>query len=112
VARVDCAAHADVETDQTCAECDKAICDACAVYEIDGAPACEACGRREDARSRAVGSALLAFIGAGYLAALALAILVFRPRPFVGGLAAIVAIALGRALHIAVRPRAVTRVDA
>lgn len=104
-----CAAHPEVETDRTCADCGKAICETCAVFVIDGRPACEACGRLEAEKSRAVGSALLGFIGAAYLATLAIAILLFKPRPFVGGLAAVVAIAVGRALQIWLRPRAVTR---
>ncbi len=105
-----CAVHADVETERTCADCGKAICDACAVFEIDGRAACEACGKREDDKSREIGTALLGFIGVGYLATLAVCVLLFKPRPFVGGLAAVVAIAVGRALQIWLRPRAVRRV--
>jgi len=52
---------------------------------------------------------MLAFVGVGYLATLAIGILVFRARPFVGGLAAVVAIALGRVLQLFVRPRIVIR---
>lgn len=105
-----CAVHSEVETDRKCADCGKAICDACAAFEIDGRAACEACGRLEDEKSRAVGSALLAFIGVGYLATLAICVMLFKPRPFVGGLAAVVAIAVGRALQVVLRPRAVSRV--
>lgn len=110
VALVQCAVHDDVETERKCADCGKPICDACAVFEIDGQAACGACGRVADERSRAVGSALLAFIGASYLATLAVCVLLFKPRPFVGGLAAVVAIAVGRALQVWLQPRAVTRV--
>jgi hypothetical protein len=57
----------------------------------------------EDERSRAWGSFLLAFVGMSYLATLAVSYAVFRGRPFVGGLAAVVAIACGRALQIFMR---------
>ncbi len=79
------------------------------MYDVDGSVACEACGAVEDDRSRTVGLALLAFVGVGYLATLAIGIAVFRARPFVGGLAAVVAIALGRVLQIYFRPPVVTR---
>ena len=45
----------------------------------------------------------------GYLATLALGVLAFRAKPFVGGIAAIVAIALGRALQMVLRPPDVKR---
>jgi hypothetical protein len=49
------------------------------------------------------------FVGVAYLATLAVAYLVFRARPFVGGLAAVVAITLGRALQIVLHIPNVTR---
>jgi hypothetical protein len=89
--------------------CKKSGCEHCLPYEVDGSEACETCGVAEDDRSRALGSALLAFVGAGYLATLALGYIFFRARPFVGGLAAVVAIALGRMLQVYLRPPIVTR---
>ncbi len=53
--------------------------------------------------------ALIAIIALGYLAMLAVAVLVFSPRPFVGGVAAVLALALGRALQIALTPPNVSR---
>lgn len=85
------------------------MCATCAVYEVDGAACCERCGRAEQDRSHALGSALVAFVGVGYLATLALGILVFHAKPFVGGIAAIVAIALGRGLQVFLRPAIVVR---
>lgn len=106
---LDCAAHPGTPATQTCVVCKKACCNRCASWDVDGRAACEACGAASDERSRALGSALLAFVAVGYLAALAIGYLVFRGRPFVGGLAAVVAIALGRALQIYLRPPIVTR---
>jgi hypothetical protein len=63
--------------------------------------------REED--SHALSSGLLAFVGVGYLATLAIGIVLFKARPFVGGLAAIVAIAFGRALQLVVKAPVVTR---
>lgn len=104
-----CAAHPDTPATSSCHVCQKACCERCLTYDVDGSAACEPCAAREDERSRALGSALLAFVGVGYLAALALGYVVFRARPFVGGLAAVVAIALGRALQLYVPLRSVTR---
>jgi hypothetical protein len=109
VAPVECAAHPEVTSKHACGSCELAICDACATYEIDGQVSCDACGRREDDKSRALGSTLLALVGVGYLATLALGVALFKPRPFVGGLAAVVSIALGRTLQMVMRPRAVQK---
>jgi hypothetical protein len=106
---LECAAHPGTPATQTCAACTKACCDHCASFDVDGKPACEACGAAADERSRALGSALLTFVGVGYLATLAIGYLLFRARPFVGGLAAVVAIALGRALQMYLRPQVVSR---
>jgi hypothetical protein len=108
-----CAAHPDVEARGPCAVCKKNLCDACATYELDGSPSpsscCEACGRTQEDDNNALSSGLLALVGVGYLATLAIGIVLFKPRPFVGGLAAIVAIALGRALQLLVKPTTVSR---
>jgi hypothetical protein len=87
----------------------KAACERCLVYDVDGSTACESCAALEDDKSRAIGSAMLAFVSAAYLATLAVGYLVFRARPFVGGLAAVIAIAVGRALQTYLRPPVVTR---
>jgi hypothetical protein len=81
-------------------------------YDVDGRPACAACGASANERSSTLGSAVLAFVGVGYLATLALGYVVFKARPFVGGIAAVVAIALGRVLQSLVRlPRVARRFD-
>lgn len=85
------------------------MCSPCAAYDVDGRACCEACGRDEEDRSRSIGSALLAFVGVGYLATLAICVVVFHARPFVGGVAAIAAIALGRVLQIVLKPPIVSR---
>ena len=105
--RVQCAEHPDVDTDRACSACNKPICDTCAVYEIDDRVACESCGREAYARSRATGLSLFAVIAVGYLATLAVCVVVFRPRPWVGGLAAVVSIAIGRVLQLVLRPSVV-----
>ncbi|MBX3205767.1 MAG: hypothetical protein KF764_11910 [Labilithrix sp.] len=106
---MECAAHPGTAAAGSCTVCTKASCDRCLAFDIDGRAACAACGPHEEDRSAALGSALLTFVGVGYLAALAIGYLVFRARPFVGGLAAVVAIALGRALQLYLRPPIVTR---
>jgi hypothetical protein len=106
---VECAVHPEAQSIATCAVCDKALCAKCAAYDVDGGTCCDACGRAEDDRGRALGSALLFFVGFGYLASLAVSYLVFKAQPFVGGIAAIAAIAVGRALQLWLRPPAVTR---
>jgi hypothetical protein len=87
------------------------MCDACAAWDVDGRVACEACGSAEGSRSRALGASLLAVTSAAYLATVALFVALGKPRPFVGGLAAVLAIVLGRSLRLVFRPRAVTRLD-
>lgn len=106
---MDCAAHPGTAGEASCARCSRALCDACAAYDVDGAACCEACGRDAEERSHAIGSSLVALVGVGYLATLALGVLVFHAKPFVGGLAAIVAIALGRALQVFLKPATVVR---
>lgn len=64
---------------------------------------CVACADLADERARSLGSLVFALVGVGYLAALAIGYVVFRGRPFVGGIAAVVALALGRALQITLR---------
>lgn len=104
-----CATHTETEARGACAVCFKNLCDACATYELDAALCCERCGRAKEDDRNALSSGLLALIGVGYLATLAIGIVVFKPRPFVGGLAAIVAIALGRALQMLVKGADVSR---
>ena len=104
-----CAVHPDLEARGPCEVCNKNLCDACASFDLDGRPCCERCGRIQEDDSHALSSGLLALVGVGYLATLALGIIIFKARPFVGGLAAIVAIALGRAMQLLVKTPAVTR---
>ena len=93
-----------------CAVCFKNLCDACATYELDGsAAAASAAAAPRRTRRNALSSGLLALVGVGYLATLAVGVVLFKARPFVGGLAAIVAIALGRALQLLVKAPVVTR---
>lgn len=66
----------------------------------DAAPSNDASLRGADERTlRAIGSALFAVVAASYLAFLAVGVLAFRGRPFVGGAAAVFAIALSRVLQ-------------
>lgn len=104
-----CAAHPDRASIGACATCAKELCDACATFAMDGDFGCEHCGRQREAEAAELSSGLLALVGVGYLATLAIGILLFRPQPFVGGLAAIVAIGLGRALQLLVQSPAVSR---
>ncbi|MDB4939438.1 MAG: hypothetical protein JWP87_6410 [Labilithrix sp.] len=112
-----CTAHPDIEARGPCAVCAKNLCDDCATYELESrgtassaaASCCEGCGRAQEEDASSLSSGLLALVGVGYLATLAVGIVVFKARPFVGGLAAIVAIALGRALSLFVKPITATR---
>jgi hypothetical protein len=106
---VECAVHAEAPSVGTCAICEKPMCSRCAAYDVDGRVCCETCGLAEEDRGRAVGTALLASVGVGYLATLALGLLVFHARAFIGGIAAIAAIGIGRILQTVLRPPAVTR---
>lgn len=101
--------HAGAPASERCEVCDRGACERCLVFDVDGRPACAACGASADERSRALGSALVGFVGVGYLATLAIGYLVLKARPVVGGLAAVVAIALGRALQMVLRPPVVVR---
>jgi hypothetical protein len=49
-------------------------------------------------RSRILGFGMIAVVALGYLAALALGVGLFQARPFIGGVATIVAIAISRGL--------------
>lgn len=99
-----CARHAEVEARGPCAVCFENLCDGCATYELEGAPCCERCGHDEQAQRDALSSGLLALVAVGYLATLAVGVVIFKARPFVGALAAIVAIGLGRAVQLAMKP--------
>ena len=109
LAAVQCAVHPEAEAMEACGECKRSLCDACLVYQVDGRSTCEGCGRAVEDRGLAIGSSVLAFVGVGYLAALAIGFLVFRGRAFIGGLAAVVAIAIGRGLQVFVKAPYVTR---
>lgn len=78
-------------------------------WELDGRAACDACAHDAEAKSRDLGVGILACVGAGYLGALAVGFLIFHARPLIGGIAAIVAIALGRALTVLVKRPALQR---
>lgn len=104
-----CAAHPERASIGSCATCSKELCDACAAYTMDGDFGCERCGRQREEDAAELSSGLLALVGVGYLATIALGIVVFKAQPFVGGIAAIVAIGLGRALQLLVQSPAVTR---
>jgi hypothetical protein len=106
---MDCAAHPGTEASGPCAVCFQNLCDACAAFERDGGPCCERCGRAAEEEQNALSSGLLALIAVGYLATLVLGTVLLKARPIVGGLAAVVAIALGRALQILVKAPAVSR---
>lgn len=95
---MECAAHAGTPATRSCSFCKSARCERCLTWEVDGGLACEDCGANEEARGRTAFSALLGLASAGYLAALAVSVMVFHARPFVGGFAALVAIALWRIL--------------
>jgi hypothetical protein len=109
VPAVHCAVHPEVEADRQCTVCKREMCEACATFEVDGHAACDACGKKELATSHGIATALFACVGVGYLATIAIAIAIAPPRPYHGGLAAVVAILLGRTLQLWLRPRAVTR---
>jgi hypothetical protein len=104
-----CAVHPETEARGPCAVCSKSLCDACSTYELDGSSCCERCGAEKEDDGHALSSGLLALVGVGYLATLAIGIVLFKARPFVGGLAAIVAIGLGRAMQLLVKTPVVTR---
>jgi hypothetical protein len=106
---VECAAHAGTPSASSCSSCQKGFCDACLSWEVDGKPACAGCGAREEDRSRSIGATMLALVGVGYLATLAIGYLLFKSRPYVGGIAAVVAILLGRLLQMYLRVPVVTR---
>jgi hypothetical protein len=109
LAAVECADHPGKETTLACSSCKRAMCDACATFTIDDASSCEACGRDAEDRARSLGSGLLALVGVGYLVTLAVGVVAFKPRPFIGGVAAVVAIVLGRFLQRFVRSPRVSR---
>ena len=108
----DCPIHPGTPASSTCSACQRPTCERCLTWDVDGNATCEACGERADERSRAIGSALLLFVGVAYLAALAVALFVFHGRPFVGGLSAVVALVVSRALQAYLAPPVPTRRDA
>ncbi len=104
-----CAGHPETEALGSCGVCFKNLCEACAPFECDGSLCCERCGRLQDAERNDLSSGLLALVAVGYLATLAIGSVLLKAKPVVGGLAAVVAIALGRALQILVQTPAVSR---
>lgn len=104
---VQCAVHPDVEADRQCTSCKREMCEGCATWDVDGHAACDACGKKEIATSRGITTALFACTGVGYLATIALLVSIWSPRPYHGGIAAVVAILLGRILQFWLRPRMV-----
>lgn len=107
---VECAAHPGVDAAAgACSVCSRGMCEACATFELDGKACCADCARDVEAQSRDVGSGMLTLVGVGYLLTLAVGFAIWQRRPFIGGLAAVVAIALGRALQVVLKAPAVTR---
>lgn len=104
-----CAAHAARPATATCATCRVGLCDGCHAFDVDGEPACAACGLKERATGEAIGGAQLAVTALAYLTFLALAIVWSKPKPLLGGLGAIFAIAFGRVVSMFLRPRVVVR---
>ncbi len=104
-----CAVHPDAEPVAKCWACEKSLCDECHAFDVDGQPACAACGADQRGTGEAIGGAQLAVTALGYLGFLAIAVSLFKPRPIVGGLGAIFAIAFGRAVAVFFKPRVVVR---
>jgi hypothetical protein len=104
----DCNAHPGAGT-AICGGCRRPTCTRCLTDSIDDVDVCTSCARAAEADSDALGAAGVGFVGVGYLLTLALSYRIFHARPFLGGLAAIVAIALGRVLQTFFRPKSVIR---
>lgn len=102
---VDCPDHPGHEAKTRCAACNRPICPDCTTFELEGRVFCAVCGEKEEGRHHELGSLLLGVVAVGYLAALAVGAVVFRGGPVAGGIAAIVAIALGRVLQLLLRTR-------
>ena len=105
---VQCAVHPDVSADRQCTTCKREMCERCATWEVEGHVACDACGKKEVATSRGIATALFACVAVGYLATIVIMVSIFPPRAWHGGIAAVVAILLGRVLQFWLRPRLVT----
>jgi hypothetical protein len=106
-----CALHDGVSAAGTCALCGRPFCDRCLTFDVDDEPACESCGLGEVKRNRDLGSAVLAFVGATFLALVWVGYLLLRTNPLVGGLSAILAIAVGRLLYHVLRLHSVRRLS-
>ena len=78
-------------------------------WEATSPPACEKCGRDAEERAQSLAAAILAFTSVGYLAVLVVGVWIWKARPWVGGAAAIGAIALGRLLQVVVKPPVVEK---
>lgn len=96
---MECAVHPGTAAAEGCDACSAPACADCLRTDGGGRALCQGCDAAESERSVTVGSTLLVAIAAAYLAALAVGYVVFKGRPFVGGLAAVVAIGLGRGLQ-------------
>jgi hypothetical protein len=105
---MECAAHPKVDAMEVCSICKTPRCNACLRFHVDDQLACSDCGPLAEERGRAIGSAVLGLVGVGYLATLAVGFMIFKARGYVGGLAAVVAIALGRVLQMYLRMPVVT----
>jgi len=79
------------------------------VWDVDGRSSCDACGSAVERSSSQLASGLLLVVGVVYLATLAGLVYLFKAQPFVGGLAVIVTIAVGRGLEVLVKRPLVTR---
>jgi hypothetical protein len=106
---MDCGAHPGTEASGPCVLCFKNLCEVCATFERAGEVCCERCGHAAEEQQNALSSGLLALIAVAYLATLVVGTALFNAKPLVGGLAAVVAIALGRALQLLVRSPSVSR---
>lgn len=74
-----------------------------ATKTVDGKPACADCAAAASERHVAVREAILVIVSVGYLAALAAGVVVLKGRPIVGGLAAVIALIVGRGLQVYLR---------
>ena len=89
-----CAAHAD----------------RIATHTVGGEGACEDCVASAQEQRETIGGALLIIVSVAYLITLAIGYLLFKGRPIVGGLAAVVALVFGRAVQVYLQ-RSVIRVQ-
>ena len=77
--------------------------DRLATKSVDGKPACADCAATATERHLAVRESILVIVAVGYLGALAVGFVILKGRPIVGGLAAVIALMLGRTLQVYLR---------